>query len=186
MSADRTRAFVRFAWITLAVTVVVIVWGAVVRATGSGAGCGSHWPLCNGEVVPLAPSTSTIIEFTHRLTSGLALILSVVLVVWSRRLVSAGPSRSCVGRLVARFHARRGRHRRRHRPARARREQHVGAACGLPGRASHEHDAARGGDYGGDLFRAKGRGQRAKGGRRSEVRGQRAEGQGDGPWRWDS
>jgi heme A synthase len=51
-------AFVRFAWSTLAVTVVVIVWGAVVRATGSGAGCGSHWPLCNGVVVPLAPSTS--------------------------------------------------------------------------------------------------------------------------------
>jgi heme A synthase len=84
------RSFVRFAWIALAVTVVVIVWGAVVRATGSGAGCGSHWPLCNGDVVPLAPTTSTIIEFTHRLTSGLALILSVVLYVWSRRLFPAG------------------------------------------------------------------------------------------------
>jgi heme a synthase len=87
---DRTRAFVRFAWITLAITVVVILWGAVVRATGSGAGCGSHWPLCNGSVVPTAPAASTVIEFVHRLTSGLALILAIVLALWSRRLFAAG------------------------------------------------------------------------------------------------
>ena len=84
------RAFVRFAWITLAVTIVVIVWGAVVRATGSGAGCGSHWPLCNGGVVPLAPATATIIEFTHRLTSGVAMILALVLALWARRVFPAG------------------------------------------------------------------------------------------------
>ena len=84
------RAFVRFAWITLAVTIVVIVWGAVVRATGSGAGCGSHWPFCNGEVVPLAPATATIIEFTHRLTSGVAMILALVLALWARRVFPAG------------------------------------------------------------------------------------------------
>jgi heme a synthase len=90
MGAERVQKFVRFAWFTLAITVVVIVWGAVVRATGSGAGCGSHWPLCNGDVVPLAPTTSTIIEFTHRLTSGLALVLSVVMFVWARRLFPAG------------------------------------------------------------------------------------------------
>src|SRR5690606_41336818 len=35
---------------------VVILQGAVVRATGSGAGCGSHWPTCNGTVVPLNPT----------------------------------------------------------------------------------------------------------------------------------
>jgi heme a synthase len=90
MPADRVQNFVRFAWFTLAITVVVIVWGAVVRATGSGAGCGSHWPLCNGDVLPLAPTTSTIIEFTHRLTSGLALVLSVVMFVWARRLFPSG------------------------------------------------------------------------------------------------
>ena len=84
------RAFVRFAWITLVITVLVIIWGAVVRATGSGAGCGSHWPLCNGDVVPLNPATGTVIEFAHRLTSGLAMILAVVLVVWSRRVFAAG------------------------------------------------------------------------------------------------
>lgn len=63
----------------------MILWGALVRATGSGAGCGSHWPLCNGEVVPRAPATQTIIEFTHRLTSGLALIGVVILLVWAFR-----------------------------------------------------------------------------------------------------
>ena len=84
------RAYLRFAWSTLAITVVVILWGAVVRATGSGAGCGSHWPLCNGNVVPLAPASETIIEFTHRLTSGVAMILALVMAAWARRLFPAG------------------------------------------------------------------------------------------------
>ena len=90
-AVDRARhSFIRFAWITLGVTVAVIVWGAVVRATGSGAGCGSHWPLCDGDFVPLAPATSTIIEYTHRLTSGVAMILAVVLALWARRVFPAG------------------------------------------------------------------------------------------------
>jgi heme A synthase len=90
-AVDRARhSFINFAWITLGVTVAVILWGAVVRATGSGAGCGSHWPFCNGVVVPLAPATATIIEFTHRLTSGAALILAVVLALWARRVFPAG------------------------------------------------------------------------------------------------
>jgi heme a synthase len=95
ISSFPMRAFVRFAWITLGITVLVIVWGAVVRATGSGAGCGSHWPLCNGDVLPMAPTTSTIIEFTHRLTSGLAMVMAVVLALWARRLFPAGhPART--------------------------------------------------------------------------------------------
>jgi len=90
-AVDRARhSFIRFAWITLGVTVAVILWGAVVRATGSGAGCGSHWPFCNGVVVPLAPATATIIEFTHRLTSGAAMVLAVVLALWARRVFPAG------------------------------------------------------------------------------------------------
>lgn len=84
------RAFLRFAYGTLVVTLLVIVWGAVVRATGSGAGCGSHWPLCNGDVVPLSPTTGTIIEFVHRVTSGGAMLLSLGLAVWARRLYPAG------------------------------------------------------------------------------------------------
>lgn len=78
--------YARFAWGVLAYNLFVIAWGAFVRATGSGAGCGSHWPLCNGEVVPRAPAWATLIEFGHRLTSGVALLLVLALVVgaWRR------------------------------------------------------------------------------------------------------
>jgi cytochrome c oxidase assembly protein subunit 15 len=72
----------RFARATLVWNVAVILWGAFVRASGSGAGCGAHWPLCNGEIVPRAPAVETMIEFTHRLTSGVALLLVLVLAVW--------------------------------------------------------------------------------------------------------
>jgi heme a synthase len=80
----------RFAWLLLAYNVAVILWGAYVRASGSGAGCGSHWPLCNGEVIPRQPETATLIEFSHRLTSGLALVGVVVLFFWTRRLRPPG------------------------------------------------------------------------------------------------
>jgi heme A synthase len=63
----------------------VIAWGAFVRATGSGAGCGAHWPLCNGEVVPRAPTAETLIELSHRLTSGLDGLLVLGLVVLAFR-----------------------------------------------------------------------------------------------------
>jgi Cytochrome oxidase assembly protein len=52
---SRTQPVARFAWLTLAYTVAVIVWGAYVRATASGAGCGNHWPLCDGNILPRAP-----------------------------------------------------------------------------------------------------------------------------------
>src|SRR6478736_3324846 len=84
------QTFRRLAWAALAVTVVVIVWGAVVRATGSGAGCGSHWPLCNGVVVPVAPAAKTIIEFIHRLSSGIAMLLSFGLMIAARLVFPRG------------------------------------------------------------------------------------------------
>lgn len=85
-----SNRFARYAWGTLAYNLVVILWGAVVRATGSGAGCGSHWPLCNGEIMPRAASVELLIEFSHRLTSGIALISTVVLVVWAYRRYARG------------------------------------------------------------------------------------------------
>ncbi len=85
-----TSRFTRFAWGVLAWNLVVVLWGAYVRASGSGAGCGSHWPLCNGEVVPRAPRLETIIEFTHRLTSGVAVLGAVALLLWSFRLFPRG------------------------------------------------------------------------------------------------
>ena len=82
--------FARYGWSVLAFNLLVILWGAYVRASGSGAGCGAHWPLCNGEVIPRAPRIETIIEMTHRLTSGVALILVVIQLVWARRSRPAG------------------------------------------------------------------------------------------------
>ena len=64
-----TISTARLAWLTLGVNLLIILQGAVVRVSGSGAGCGSHWPLCNGEVIPLAPSTETLVEYSHRLLS---------------------------------------------------------------------------------------------------------------------
>jgi cytochrome c oxidase assembly protein subunit 15 len=63
--------------------IAVILWGTLVRATGSGAGCGNHWPLCNGTVMQHSASVNTIIEFTHRLTSGLSLLAVVALLAWT-------------------------------------------------------------------------------------------------------
>jgi cytochrome c oxidase assembly protein subunit 15 len=62
--------------------VVVILEGAVVRATGSGAGCGNHWPLCNGEVIPHHPRIATMIEFAHRSLTGILSTMVIVLIVW--------------------------------------------------------------------------------------------------------
>jgi heme A synthase len=84
--------FAIYAWAMLAYNLLVILWGAYVRASGSGAGCGSHWPLCNGEVVPLAPPVATLIEFSHRLTTGLAGLLVIGLVVWAFRAFPRGNS----------------------------------------------------------------------------------------------
>ena len=77
------KSFVRFAWVVLAFTLAVVLWGAYVRAMGAGAGCGNHWPLCNGEVLPRAPAVKTLIEFTHRAMSGLDGLLILLLMLWA-------------------------------------------------------------------------------------------------------
>lgn len=84
--------FARYGWGVLAFNLLVILWGAYVRASGSGAGCGAHWPLCNGEVIPRAPAFETLVEMTHRLTSGMALILVVIQLAWARRTLPRGDS----------------------------------------------------------------------------------------------
>ncbi len=87
---QRLTSFQRLAWIVLGYTVLVILFGAWVRITGSGAGCGEHWPSCHGELVPRSPSVATVIEFTHRLTSGLCLVAVLALVWAARRTFPAG------------------------------------------------------------------------------------------------
>jgi cytochrome c oxidase assembly protein subunit 15 len=73
----------QFAWGVLAYFIAVILWGTLVRATGSGAGCGNHWPLCNGTVIQHSASVNTFIEFTHRFTSGLSFFAVVGLLAWT-------------------------------------------------------------------------------------------------------
>jgi cytochrome c oxidase assembly protein subunit 15 len=87
---SRVQLVARFAWITLVYNIAVILWGAYVRVTGSGAGCGNHWPLCNGDVVPQNPQMQTLVEFAHRSTSGLALVMVFTLLVWCLRKTVKG------------------------------------------------------------------------------------------------
>lgn len=82
--------FAKFAWVVLIYNLLVILWGAFVRATGSGAGCGSHWPTCNGEIIPRAASVDTLIEFTHRVTSGIAFLLVLAMLIWALRAYPRG------------------------------------------------------------------------------------------------
>jgi heme a synthase len=105
VSKNKLTALARFAWFVVVYNIAVILWGAYVRATGSGAGCGSHWPLCNGEIVPTAAQTQTLIEFTHRVTSGLSLVLVAILLIWCWRSTSKGdwPRRSAVVAAVLLF-----------------------------------------------------------------------------------
>lgn len=78
------RFFSVYAWFVWVFNLLVVGLGAYVRATGSGAGCGTHWPLCNGEFFPSSPSLATMIEFSHRVSSGLILLLVLLLFVFSR------------------------------------------------------------------------------------------------------
>ena len=74
--------FAKFSWGVLIWAIFVVLWGTIVRATGSGAGCGNHWPTCNGEIFPSTSQIQTTIEFTHRIMSGSLLISIFVLLVW--------------------------------------------------------------------------------------------------------
>jgi heme a synthase len=75
----------RYAWGVVAWNVLVVLWGALVRATGSGAGCGNHWPLCNGQVIPQSPQIATVIEFTHRMMTGGSTFAVLGLLIWTFR-----------------------------------------------------------------------------------------------------
>ncbi len=82
--------FAKVAWLTVGVTVFVVLWGAVVRATGSGAGCGNNWPTCNGEVLPLGGSAETAIEFVHRISSAALGLLILYLLITAVRTFPSG------------------------------------------------------------------------------------------------
>ena len=88
--ANRARLLGRFAWFAVFYNLLVILWGALVRASGSGAGCGNHWPLCNGQVIPVSPSVHTLIEFTHRMMTGGSAFVVLGLLVWTFRATVRG------------------------------------------------------------------------------------------------
>jgi cytochrome c oxidase assembly protein subunit 15 len=97
LQALPSPALRRFAWGVLAYFIAVILWGTLVRATGAGAGCGNHWPLCNGTVLQHSASVNTMIEFTHRVTSGLSFFAVVGLLAWT----FAGTVRGHLARVAA-------------------------------------------------------------------------------------
>lgn len=79
---QRSRWLARFAWSYYGYLLFVILFGAWVRISGSGAGCGSSWPTCHGAVIPRSNEVATWIEYSHRVTSALLGVFSVVLVAW--------------------------------------------------------------------------------------------------------
>lgn len=87
---SEVRPIARLTWVTVAYNIAVILWGAYVRASGSGAGCGSRWPLCNGEILPSTTQSQTLIEFMHRATSAVSLMIVSFLVVWCWKRTSKG------------------------------------------------------------------------------------------------
>src|SRR6267154_527519 len=82
-----TRSFTRLAWTAATFTYLLIILGAIVRITGSGLGCGEHWPLCNGKLLPPL-DLPTMIEYGHRLAAAAVSVLVTALAVyawWLRR-----------------------------------------------------------------------------------------------------
>jgi protoheme IX farnesyltransferase len=82
--------FHHFAWGLLGYTLAVVLGGAFVRATLSGDGCGAHWPSCQGALIPAIQHEKTLIEYCHRLSSGLLLPLVIALVVGAFRSTPRG------------------------------------------------------------------------------------------------
>ncbi len=74
MNKERIK---KFSYFLLFYTLVVILWGAWVRISHSGDGCGDTWPLCKGQVIPDATQKKTWVEYTHRMMSGLYGILVI-------------------------------------------------------------------------------------------------------------
>src|ERR1700753_4346312 len=77
------RRFALFAWIVLAYNVPVILWGAYVRVSFSGDGCGANWPFCNGQLIPQQMTVPTAIEFTHRMMTSLDSAAVIALCIWA-------------------------------------------------------------------------------------------------------
>src|SRR5439155_951772 len=100
ISRAMTRSFARLAWSAAAATYLLIVLGAIVRITGSGMGCGDHWPLCHGRLFPPLDELGTLIEWTHRLVAAVVSVLVAGLAgyAWSLRQRAGSPEQFNPGR----------------------------------------------------------------------------------------
>ena len=81
-----TRTFRWLAWTAALSAFGLIVLGGVVRITGSGMGCGDHWPKCNGEWFPSVDNLPLLIEWAHRWGGALVsfLVLALAVFAWLR------------------------------------------------------------------------------------------------------
>lgn len=78
------KRFTTYAWLVLVYNLAAVAWGVYVRASKSGDGCGSHWPLCDGTSAPLMGAMAKIVEMSHRISTGLIGPMAILLVVWAR------------------------------------------------------------------------------------------------------
>src|SRR5438034_536016 len=92
ISAPMTRSFTRLAWSAAACTYLLVILGAIVRITGSGLGCGEHWPLCNGKLLPPL-DLPTMIEYGHRLAAAAVsgLVTALAAYAWWLRQGAGSP-----------------------------------------------------------------------------------------------
>ncbi|MFK8137752.1 MAG: COX15/CtaA family protein, partial [Bdellovibrionales bacterium] len=77
---DGMKTLRRFNMGLILYTLFIIVWGAWVRISKSGDGCGEHWPLCHGEWIPSQKPIETWIEFGHRASTGIYGILILIFI----------------------------------------------------------------------------------------------------------
>ena len=84
----------------IVLSILSILAGAFVRATGSGDGCGSTWPTCKGKIIPQLSDTSEVIEFSHRSVSGILLIVTLIIFIKSRNMSKGSIVRTTVNFLT--------------------------------------------------------------------------------------
>ena len=86
----KSSSFATYSLVVLIYTLATVAWGAIVRSSGSGAGCGNNWPLCDGQLLPIFSSSQRIVEFAHRTSTEIVGPLALILLIWARRIFPQG------------------------------------------------------------------------------------------------
>jgi protoheme IX farnesyltransferase len=89
-SAGLNPRFAGYAWIVLLYNLAAVAWGVFVRASMSGDGCGSHWPLCDGDHTPLMGNSARFVEMSHRISTGIIGPMVIAMVIWAFRAFPKG------------------------------------------------------------------------------------------------